>query len=72
MELQNEATAVGKRIEFLNVIDRGRPVCLARCAASGCMAKDVVKVLRALEPVTTYGIHPIVICSEFIAYALRS
>jgi transposase InsO family protein len=72
MDFQFDATADGRRLKFLNVIDeRSRP-CLAIRVGRRCKAKDVVVVLEALTSVYP---APTSIRSdngpEFIAHALR-
>jgi len=72
MDFQFDATADGRRLKFLNVIDEHRRLCLAIRVGRCCKAKDVVAVL---EELTTVYPAPTFIrsdnCPEFIAQALR-
>ena len=72
MDFQFDATADGRRLKFLNVIDEHSRLCLAIRVGRRCKAKDVVAVL---EELTTVYPAPTYIRSdngpEFIAHALR-
>ena len=72
MDFQFDATADGRRLKFLNVIDEHSRLCLAIRVARRCKAKDVVAVL---EELTSVYPAPTFIRSdngpEFIAQALR-
>ena len=72
MDFQFDATADGRRLKFLNVIDEHSRLCLAIRVGRRCKAKDVVAVL---EDLTSLYPAPALIRSdngpEFIAQALR-
>ena len=72
MDFQFDATADGRRLKFLNVIDEHSRLCLAIRVGRRCKTKDVVAVL---EELTTLYPSPMFIRSdngpEFIAQALR-
>ena len=72
MDFQFDATADGRRLKFLNVIDEHSRLCLAIRVGRRCKAKDVVTVL---EELTSVYPAPSFIRSdngpEFIAQALR-
>jgi transposase InsO family protein len=72
MDFQFDATADGRRLKFLNVIDEHSRFCLAIRVGRRCKAKDVVAVL---EELTSVYPAPSLIRSdngpEFIAQALR-
>jgi transposase InsO family protein len=72
MDVQFDATADGRRLKFLNVIDEHSRFCLAIRVGRRCKAKDVVAVL---EELTSLYPAPAFIRSdngpEFIAQALR-
>jgi transposase InsO family protein len=72
MDFQFDATADGRRLKFLNVIDERSRFCLAIRVGRRCKAKDVVAVL---EELTSVYPAPAFIRSdngpEFIAQALR-
>ncbi|QPN58426.1 IS3 family transposase [Synechococcus sp. CBW1107] len=72
MDFQFDATADGRRLKFLNVIDEHSRLCLAIRVGRRCKAKDVVAVL---EELTSLYPAPAFIRSdnspEFIAKALR-
>jgi transposase InsO family protein len=72
MDFQFDATADGRRLKFLNVIDEHSRLCLAIRVGRRCKAKDVVAVL---EDLTSLYPAPTYIRSdngpEFIAHALR-
>ena len=72
MDFQFDATADGRRLKFLNVIDEHSRLCLAIRVGRRCKAKDVVAVLEEL--ISVYP-APTFIRSdngpEFIAQALR-
>ena len=72
MDFQFDATADGRRLKFLNVIDEHSRLCLAIRVGRRCKAKDVV---AALEELTSLYPAPAFIRSdngpEFIAHALR-
>jgi putative transposase len=72
MDFQFDATADGRRLKFLNVIDEHSRLCLAIRVGRRCKAKDVVAVL---EELTSLYPAPTFIRSdngpEFIAHALR-
>ncbi|MCX5958059.1 MAG: IS3 family transposase [Cyanobacteria bacterium] len=72
MDFQFDATADGRRLKFLNVIDEHSRLCLAIRVGRRCKAKDVVAVLERL---TSLYPAPAFIRSdngpEFIAQALR-
>ena len=72
MDFQFDATADGRRLKFLNVIDEYSRLCLAIRVGRRCKAKDVVTVL---EELTSLYPAPAFIRSdkgpEFIAQALR-
>ncbi len=48
MDFQFDATADGRRLKSLNVIDEHSRLCLAIRVRRRCKAKDVVAVLKAL------------------------
>jgi putative transposase len=48
MDFQFDATADGRRLNFLNVIDEYSRLCLAIRVGRRCKAKDVVAVLEEL------------------------
>ena len=72
MDFQFDATADGRRLKFLNVIDEHSRLCLTNRVGRRCKAKDVVAVLEeltSLYPATAFirsDNGP-----EFIAHALR-
>jgi putative transposase len=72
MDFQFDATADGRRLKFLNVIDEHSRLCLAIRVGRRCKARDVVAVLDEL---TSLYPAPAIIRSdngpEFIAQALR-
>lgn len=72
MDFQFDATADGRRLKFLNVIDEHSRLCLAIRVGRRCKAKDVVTVL---EELTSLYPEPTYIRSdngpEFSAHALR-
>ena len=72
MDFQFDATADGRRLKFLNVIDEHSRLCLAIRVGRRCKTKDVVAVL---EELTSLYPAPTYIRSdngpEFIAHALR-
>jgi len=72
MDFQFDATADGRRLKFLNVIDEHSRLCLAIRVGRRCKATDVVAVL---EELTSLYPAPTFIRSdngpEFIAQALR-
>jgi putative transposase len=72
MDFQFDATADGRRLNFLNVIDEPSRLCLAIRVGRRCKAKEVVAVLGNL---TSLYPAPALIRSdngpEFIAQALR-
>ena len=72
MDFQFDATADGRRLKFLNVIDEHSRLCLAIRVGRRCKAKDVVAVLEELASLYP---APAFIRSdngpEFIAHALR-
>ena len=72
MDFQFDATADGRRLKFLNVIDEHSRLCLAIRIGRRCKAKEVVAVL---EELTSVYPAPMFIRSdngpEFIAQALR-
>jgi transposase InsO family protein len=72
MDFQFDATADGRRLKFLNVIDEHSRLCLAIRVGPRCKAKDVVAVL---EELTSLYPAPTYIRSdngpEFIAHDLR-
>ena len=51
MDFQFDATADGRRLKFLNVIDEHSRLCLAIRVGRRCKAKDVVAVLEELTSV---------------------
>ena len=73
MDFQFDATADGRRLKFLNVIDEHSRLCLAIRVGRRCKAKDVVAVLQELTSVYP---APAYIRSdngpEFMAQALRN
>ena len=73
MDFQFDATADGRRLKCLNVIDEHSRLCLAIRVGRRCKAKDVVTVL---EELTSLYPAPAFIRSdngpEFIAHALRT
>jgi len=46
MDFQFDATADGRRLKFLNVIDEHSRLCLANRVGTRCKAKDEVAVLE--------------------------
>ncbi len=72
MDLQFDATADGRRLKFLNVIDDHSYLCLPIRVGRSCKAKDLV---AALEDLTSPYPAPAFIRSdngpEFIAHSLR-
>jgi len=48
MDFQSDATADGRRLKFLNVIDEHSRLCLATRVGRRCKAKDVLAVLEEL------------------------
>jgi len=48
MDFQFDATADGRRLKFLNVIDEHSRLCMAIRVGRSCKAKDVVTVLEEL------------------------
>jgi putative transposase len=72
MDFQFDATADGRRLKFLNVIDEHSRLCLAIRVGRRCRAKDVVAVL---EELTSLYPAPAYIRSdngrEFIAHTLK-
>jgi len=48
MDFQSDATADGRRLKFLNVVDEHSRLCLAIRVGRRCKAKDVVAVLEKL------------------------
>jgi len=72
MDFQFDATADGRRLKFLNVIDEHSRLCLAIRVGRRCKAKDVVAVL---EELTCLYPAPALIRNdngpEFIAHALK-
>jgi len=57
MAARFDATADGRRLKFLNVIDEHSRLCLAIRVGRRCMAKDVVTVLEdltSLYPATAF------------------
>jgi len=72
MDFQFDATADGRRLKFLNVIDEYSRFCLAIRVGRRCKAKDVVAVL---EELTSLYPAPTFIRSdngpEFLSQALR-
>ncbi len=72
MDFQFDATADGRRLKFLNVIDEHSRLCLAIRVGRRCKAKDVVAVLEELNSLYP---APAFIRSdngrEFIAHALK-
>jgi transposase InsO family protein len=73
MDFQFDATADGRRLKFLNVIDENSRLCLAIRVGRRCKAKDVVTVLEELTrlypaPAFTRSDNG----PEFIAQALRN
>jgi putative transposase len=72
MDFQFDATADGRRLKFLNVIDEYSRLCLAIRVRRRCKARDVVAVL---EELTSLYPAPAFIRSdngpEFLAHALR-
>jgi len=73
MDFQFDATADGRRLKFLNVIDEHSRLCLAIRVGRRCRAEEVVAVL---EELTSLYPAPAFIRSdngpEFIAQALRN
>jgi putative transposase len=73
MDFQFDATAYGRRLKFLNVLDEHSRLCLAIRVGRRCKAKDVVAVL---EELTSLYPAPAFIRSdngsEFISQSLRS
>ena len=72
MDFQFDATADGRRLKFLNVIDEHSRLCLAIHVGRRCKAKEVVAVLEELTSV--YPALSLIRSdnvSEFIADALR-
>ena len=57
MDFQFDATADGRRLKFLNVIDEYSRFCLAILVGRRCKAKEVVAVIEellSLYPAATY------------------
>ncbi len=72
MDLQFDATADGRRLKFLNVIDEHSRLCLAIRVCRRCKARDVVTVLEELT--SDYPARTFIRSDngpEFIAQALR-
>ena len=73
MDFQFDATADGRRLKFLKVIDEHSLLCLASRVGRRCKAKEVVAVL---EELTSVYPAPTFIRSdnglEFIAQTLRN
>ncbi|QEY31819.1 IS3 family transposase [Synechococcus sp. RSCCF101] len=72
MDFQFDATADGRRLKFLNVIDEHSRLCLAIRVGRRCKARDVVAVLEELT--SLYPAPAFIRCDngpEFIAHALR-
>jgi putative transposase len=72
LDFHFDATADGRRLNFLNVIDEQSRLCLAIRVGRRCKAKDVVAVLEALT--SLYPAPALIRCDngpEFIAHALR-
>ena len=72
MDFQFDATADGRRLKFLNVIDEHSRLCLAirvgrRCKGQGRGGRAG----GAHQPLPGTGVHPIGNGPEFIAHALR-
>ena len=57
MDFQFDATADGRRLKFLNVIDEHSRLCMAIRVGRRCKAKDVVAVLEGL---TTQGLLEVI------------
>jgi transposase InsO family protein len=73
MDFQFDATANGRRLKFLNVIDEHSRLCLAIREGRRCKAKDVVAVLEELT--SLYPAPAFIRCDngpEFIAQALQN
>jgi transposase InsO family protein len=72
MDFQFDATADGRRLKFLKVIDEHSRLCLANRVGRRCKANDVVEVL---EELTSLYPAPALIRSdnapEFIAHTLK-
>jgi hypothetical protein len=58
MDFQFDATADGRRLKFLNVIDEHSRLCLAIRVGRRCKSKDVVAVLEAHQPLPSPSVHP--------------
>jgi putative transposase len=59
MDFQFDATADGRRLKFLNVIDEHSRLCLAIRVGRRCKAKDVVAVLVKRHPELVLRRHEI-------------
>jgi putative transposase len=53
MDFQFDATADGRRLKFLNMIDEHSRLCLSIWVGRCCKAKDVVAVLEELTGLYT-------------------
>jgi putative transposase len=72
MVFQFNATADGRRLKFLNVLDEYSCLCLAIRVGRRCNAKDVLAVLDELtSQYPAPAFIPSVNGPEFIAHALR-
>ena len=72
MDFQFDATADGRRLKFLNVIDEHSRLCLAIRVGRRCKAKDVVAVLEELLKLYPAPTHVRMDNGpEFNAYALQ-
>jgi len=73
MNFRFDATAVGRRLKFLTVIDEHSRLCLAIWVGRRCKVKDIVAVLEELTSI--YPRPPFIRSDngpEFIAHTLRS
>jgi len=72
MDFQFDATADGRRLKALNVIDKHSRLCLAIRVGRRCKSKDVVAVLARLT--SLYPAIAFIRCDngpELVTYALR-
>jgi hypothetical protein len=58
MDFQFDATADGRRLKFLNMIDEHSRLCQAIRVGRRCKVKDVMVVLEELTSLHGTGVHP--------------